>query len=175
MYKTVTKRAITFDVGSTVSGRLFKLPLLPPNLLSDKADIVVVITIGMDNSVRSTDNDLRFFISDGENGLGFEIREEPSAHRCRGIQAVMGNKLSSLNAYVGSPHNSTFLPEQFVFTLKPSQGFGSCYSAIDNGLITPVGYTRQMSIDKGLSIEVYREDAHEEYTLNYILVEIHEN
>ena len=84
MYKTVTKRAITFDEGSTctVNGRLFKLPLLPPNLLSDKADIVVVITIGMDNSVRSTDNDPRFFISDGENGLGFEIREESSAHRC---------------------------------------------------------------------------------------------
>ena len=174
-YESVTTRAITFDVGSTISGRLFKLPLLPSDLLSAKADIVVVLTIGLDNSIRSEDNDPKFFISDGENGVGFEIREEPSAHRCRGIQAVMGDKLTSMSSFVGSAHNSSFLPEQFVLTLKPSQGFGSCYSAIDSGLISPVGYKREMSLDQGLFLEVYREDTHEKYIFNYIMVEIHEN
>ena len=175
MYESVTTRAMTFDVGSTLSGRLFKLPLLPRDLLDAKADIVVVITIGLDNSIRSGDSDPKFFLSDGENGVGFEIREEPSAHRCRGIQAAMGERLSSMNSFVGSAHNSTFLPEQFVLTLKPSQGYGSCYNAIDSGLISPVGFKREMSLDKGLSLEVYREDTHEKYIFNYILVEIHEN
>jgi len=175
MYESVTTRAMTFDVGSILSGRLFKLPLLPSELLNDKVDIIIVITIGLDNSIQSEDSDPKFFISDGENGVGFEIREEPSAHRCRGIQAVMGDKLTSMSSFVGSAHNSTFLSEQFILTLKPSQGFGSCYSAIDSGLISPVGYKREMSLNKGLFLEVYREDTHEKYVFNYILVEIHEN
>ena len=174
-YDSFTTTAITYDTGGTSRGRLFKLNLLPPDLLSSRADIVVVVTVGIDNTIRSGDSDPKFFLSDGTNGIGFEMREESSANRCRGIQAIMGDTHTSYTTITGADHESSFLPEQFVMTMKSSQRWGSCYNAIDSGVISPVSYTRSISLNKGLYLEVYREDTSEKYVFNYIMVEIHEN
>ena len=174
-YDSFTTTAIIYNAGGTFSGRLFKLNLLPPDLLSSRADIVVVVTVGIDNTIRSGDSDPKFFLSDGTYGIGFEMREESSADRCRGIQAIMGDTYTSYAPIDGANHESNFLPEQFVMTMKPSQRWGSCYDAIDSGVISPVSYTRSISLNKGLYLEVYREDTSEQYVFNYIMVEIHEN
>jgi len=43
----------------------------------------VKITVGLQNAICTYDSDPKFFISDGERGMGFEMREE--AVRCQGI------------------------------------------------------------------------------------------
>ena len=102
------------------------------------------------------------------------MREEAtvSGNRCRGIQAIMGNTLSSRAAI---PDISTVLPEEFVLTIKPHRLWGACYNSVDNGLISPIQYTRTIFPDRGLWLEVYREGTSEQYTFNYIKVEIHEH
>ena len=173
-YFNYTTTAITFGRGTSYR-RLFRLPLLPCLSLYRYADIVVRITVGLQSSIRHTsgDSDPKFLISDGVNGIGFEMREE--AVRCRGIQGLMGNTLSSRLTRGGASHQSSILPEEFVLTFAPSQRWGSCYHAVDSGVISPVYYTRSIYLNRGMWLEVYGEDFSEYYTINYILVEIHEN
>jgi len=165
--------ALVFTTGIASSSRLFTLPLLKANLLFADADIVVEVTIGLDSGIRSGDSDPKFFVSDGINGVGFDLREE--ADRCRGYEASMGTIYSSVRAISGAAHSSSILPEQFVLTIKPSQKWGSCYNSVDSGVISPVSYTRSINLNRGLWLEVYKEGFSEQYVFNYIKVEIHEN
>ena len=173
-YSGVTSTALSFGTDSIGGRRLFKLPLIPANVLQYNADIIVEITVGLDNVIRSGDSDPKVFISDGQNGIGFDIREDIKG-QCRGYQAIMGDTSSSRSATGGSTHITSILQEQFVLTIKPYQRWGSCYTAADSGVISPVTYTRSINPERGLWLEVYREDTGERYVFNYIKVEIHEN
>jgi len=172
-YYNYSTTAITFAAGSPSYGRLFKLPLIGSNVLTRYADITVKITVGLQNAIRSGDSDPKFFISDGQRGIGFEMREE--AVRCQGMQALMGDVLTSRSVRGGASHQSSHLPEEFVITLAPRQYWGSCYFAVDSGLISPAYYGYTLYLDQGLSLEVYAEHTGEQYLINYIIVEIHEN
>ena len=172
-YYNYSSTAITFKGGSSSYQRLFKLPLIPHDLLTYSSDITVKITVGLQKAIRSYDSDPKFLLSDGTNGIGFEMREE--AIRCQGIQGTMGDLLGSRSIRGGASHKSSILPEQFVLTIKPSEYWGSCYFAVDSSLISPVGYSRRINPQRGLWLEVYAEGTNERYLFNYISVEIHEN
>ena len=173
-YYNFTETAIVFGTGSSYR-RLFRLPLISGGILSSDANIVVKITVGLHNDIRSGDSDPKFLISDGEDGVGFDIREENSIH-CRGIEGAMGE---TLTGYVRKPGAvfpaSDQLPEEFILTLVPSRKWGSCFSPIANGLISPATYARELNLNERLWLEVYAENISERYVFNYIIVEIHEN
>ncbi|XP_065918793.1 uncharacterized protein [Dysidea avara] len=172
---SVTTTELRYTTAGTTNGRLFKLPLVPANILQSSADVVAVITIGLESGVRNRDSDPKFFLSDGRRGIGFEMREEGVRDRCRGIQATMGDTFTSSRTFSGVTHTSTILPEEFVISIKPRRRWGSCFTAIDSGLISPIGYTSSISPCQGLWLEVYRENTNEQYTINYIKVDIHES
>ena len=172
-YYNYSTTAITFTGGSQVYSRLFKLPLISVGVLTYSADITVKITVGLQKAIRSHDSDPKFLLSDGDTGIGFEMREE--AVRCEGIQGSMGDVLSSRSTRGGASHQSSILPEEFVLTINPSKYWGSCYFATDSGLISPVSYSRRVNPSKGLWLELYGEHSSERYLINYIIVEIHEN
>ena len=173
IYSSHTPTEILYTAeGDTRYERLFKLHLLPGGVLSHSADVVVVITMGLDSEGRSGDSDPKFFLSNGLQGIGFELRDNPY---CRGIQATMGNVFDSRTQFSSNRPESDIHPEEIIMTFKPSQHWGSCNIAIDGGVISPVNYTQSIYPDQGLWLEVYREDTDEEYAFNYIKVEIHEN
>ena len=175
-YYNYTTTAITFDRGSSYR-RLFKLPLMSGGILSSSANIVVKITVGLDNDIRipGFDSDPKFLISDGEYGVGFEFRDENSVH-CRGIEGAMGERLTGYSTKSGAVHPaSDQLPEEFVLILAPSQKWGSCFSSIANGLASPAAYGQDINLNERLWLEVYAEGTTERYLFNYIIVEMHEN
>ena len=165
---------LTFNTDSTSYKRLFKLPLIPGAMLSRYADVTVVITVGLKSSIRSSDSDPKFLLSDGERGIGFDIRDETST-KCRGMQGLMGDTITGRRYFDGASGQSTTLSEEFVLTISPSQRWGSCYYGVDSGLISPISYSQNIYLDQGLWLEAYREDTNEKYIINYIIVEIHEN
>ena len=175
LYSSVTGVSLTYGTGGLFNNRLFRLRLIPSNVLESDAKVEVVITVGLDREARSGDSDPQFFLSDGSSGIGFQMREEASGNRCRGIEALMGNTLSSRVGIPGATHVSTILPEEFVLTLKPHQLWGLCYNSADTGLISTIQFTRTLFPDRGLWLEVYREHSSEQFTFNYIKVEIHEH
>ena len=129
--------------------------------------------MGLQKAIRSHDSDPKFLLSDGINGIGFGLRNE--GYCCHGIQGTMGNVLSSRSIRGGAFHQASILPEEIVLTIKPNEYWGSCYCAVDNGLISPVYYSRMIYLQRGLWLEVYAEGTTERYLFNYIIVEIHEN
>ena len=166
--------AITFTGGSTSYSRLFKLPLMCGDVLTYSSDITIRITVGLQMAIRDGyDSDPKFLLSDGDYGIGFEMREE--GVRCQGIQGSTGDVLTSYTRLGGASHKSSVLPEEFVLTISPSKYWGSCYFAADSGLISPVRFTRRLNPSKGLCLEMYGEGTSERYLINYIIVEIHEN
>ena len=171
-FSSATTVALTYNAGGVVNGRLFRLPLMPADLLESSADIVAVITVGLDKESRTGDNDPRFFLSDGTTGIGFQM-QEGIGNRCRGVQATMGDTLTALGVISGAPHISSILPEEFILTIKLRRLWGSCYNSVDSGAISPVQYTRTVFPNRGLWLEVYREHTSETYTFNYIKVELH--
>ena len=165
---------LTFNADSTSYKRLFKLPLIPGAMLSRYADVTVVITVGLESSIRSSDSDPKFLLSDGERGIGFDIRDRVSA-QCRGVQGLMGDTITGHSYFSGSSGRSSIMSEEFILTISPSQRWGSCYYGVDSGLISPISYSQNIYLDRGLWLEAYREGASEKYVINYIVVEIHEN
>ena len=131
-----------------------------------------VITIGLEREVRNGDNDPWFFLSDGTTGIGFQMLDGVG-NRCRGAQAIMGNTLTSMATFSGAPHISSTLPEEFVLTIKLRRTWGSCYNSVDSGAISPVRYTRTVFPNRGLWLEVYRNSLSDQYSFNYIKVELH--
>ena len=87
----------------------------------------------------------------------------------------MGNIMDNDKDFDSPSSDSRILSEEFILTISPSQKWGSCFFAADSGLISPVSYTQTINLDQGLWLEVYREGYNEEYVINYIIVEIHEN
>ena len=73
------------------------------------------------------------------------MKEEGIRDRCRGIQATMGDTFTSSSTFSGVTHTSTILPEEFVISIMPRRRWGSCFTAIDSGLISPIGYTLTLS------------------------------
>ena len=173
-YYNYSRTAITFSTGSPSYRRLFKLPLIPAGVLGRYADLTVKITVGLQNAIRDGDSDPKFLLSDGERGVGFEMREEGSIH-CQSIEGSVGTVLSSHSTGSGASYSAYILPEEYVITLVPNRRWGSCYSALAGGLISPATYTRYIDLDLGLWLEVYAENISERYLFNYIIVEIHEN
>ena len=174
-YNNYTATSITFGRGGTSYERLFRLPLVPGGILRSDANIVVKITVGLDNDIRSSDSDPKFLISDGNHGIGFEFREEDSIH-CQSVEGIMGDHIAIWSILVGTSYSaSTLLPEEYILTLVPSRKWGSCFSSIGNGLISPAIYDQHINLTERLWLEVYREDYGERYEFNYIIVEIHHN
>jgi len=161
-----TATALTFYTdSSSFKRRLFKLPLIPTATLSRYADITVVVTVGLESAIRiSRDSDPKIFISDGERGIGFDIRD--GTPLCQGMQAIMGDVMGSSSFFTtGTSVQSTIIPEEFILTISPLQQWGSCHIAIDSGVISPVTYTQSIYLDKGLWLEMYREDASAQYII----------
>ena len=174
-YYNYSSTAITFEGGDSYRQRLFKLPLIPHDLLTYSSDITVKITVGLQKAVcDSADSDPKFLLSDGSYGIGYEVRDNIGYHY-RGIQGTMGDVLGSLSTRGRVPHQSYILPEQLVLTIKPTEYWGSCYFAVDSGLISPVTYSGRINPQRGLWLEVYAESTSEKYLFNYIIIEIHEN
>jgi len=174
-YSQYTSTAIMFDDDTTSGKRIFKLPLIPAGILYSYSDITVIVTVGLDNEKRDNakkyyDSDPMFLLSDGETGIGFVVRDELDGSICNGVQATMGDTRSSVVGFSGSSHQYSSLPEELVLTLKPSQRWGSCFVAVNSGVISLVKYTRSIHLDQGLWLEVYREDGGECYTFIYIKV-----
>ena len=175
-----TTTALTFSSGGSLYGRIFKLPLLPKGVFSNNyADVTVKITVGLDNTVRtSRDSDPKFILSDGYDsryGMGFELRDENGPH-CRGIQGRVGTTLNYRTTFTGASSSTSTLPEEFTMIINPSERWGTCYHASDTGVISLTSYTSSsLLLSNGLYLEMYREGTNEHYVLNYIIVEIHQN
>ena len=175
-----TTDQITFNAGSGTMRdvALLKVPMIPAGVLGLSTPLTVEITVANDVSIGKTiDSDVRYGVSDGSKFVGFQAIDKDnyrSLSPCYGVEGTSGTTLTGIKpiSYSSPRPSDSFYPGQFVFTLKLDERWGSCYTAHDGGFVKTAGYSSQLMLNNGLTLEVYKEDAGERVGIKYIKVAI---
>ena len=173
-----TAEQITFNAGSIKDVALLKVAMIPAGVLGLSTPLTVEITVANDVSMGKTvDSDVRYGVSDGSKFVGFQAPDKanyPSSAPCYGVEGTSGMTLTGIRliSYSSPRPSDSFYPGQFVFTLKLDERWGSCYTAHDGGFVKTAGYSSQLMLNKGLTLEVYKEDAGDRVGIKYIKVAI---
>ena len=179
--RTTTNEQITFNAGSTKHALLLKVPMIPPGVFRHSTPLTIQITVANDVGIgRKEESDNRYGISDGTNFMGFHIPDKASyVNRppCYGVEGPSSSSLLHLS-YINraSPRPSDkFYPGQFVITLKMDERWGSCYTVHDGGYTNSGVFSSRLVPSKGLTLEVYKDEAVERVGIKYIKVAIMED
>ena len=157
---TIDNRSIRFGSG-TANEKLLQVPIAAAGELDAHASIRV--TVGL--TPVSGDSDPRFGISDGVNVNRFYIIDNGDyggGAPCGLLEGSHENNLVTTRRV--SP--------QFTFLFSPFYKYGACSSAQDGGYLNVGTFNKQVDPTNGLSFEVYRQHASEQYKFSYFLVEI---
>ena len=178
--RTITPDQLTFNAGSIDHPVLLKVPIIPTGVCKDSTPLTVEITVANDISIgQGSDSDIGYGVSDGTRFIGFFTTDKGNYGNqspCYGMEGVSGSTLTSTRYEPNKPKPSeSFYPGQFVFTLKLDERWGSCYTAHDGGFVRTAGYNNRLTLSKGLTLEVYKEDKIERVGIRYIKVTIKRN
>ena len=184
-YSTVTKpftvypKYLEIPAGKVSLERLTQAELIAPNILTATDSVVVKLTIAMDTVLAdSGDHDPIFGISDGTSFIGFQAvdKDNYGTH-----SPCFNNEGDATNTYLnnrvskstGTKVSSRDYSSEITIQIKPNDRWGSCHTGHDEGYVNIVNYQRKLDISKGLYLQMYRDNSHEKYYLEYIVVDIH--
>jgi len=175
---TKATEQLTFNAGSVTNAALLKVPMIPAGVLQYSAPLTVKIVVSHDISIAtSQDSDVSHGVSDGTSVVGITTRNKSDysySSPCHGFQGTSGTSLST-RVWINSSSpkvSDSFYPGQFVITLKLNERWGSCYTAHDGGFVKTTSFTKRLMLDKGLSLELYKQGASEKAGIKYIEVTI---
>lgn len=159
--RTSTSKQLTFNPISTKQAALLKVPLISSGVVKVSTPLTAEIVVANDISIgKSEYSNIRYVVSDGEKFVGFQTVGKNwyvSHAPCFGVEGVSGANATHMRWTGSTPnHSGYFYPGRFVFTLKLNERWGSCYTAHDGGLTKTFGYSKRLTLSKGLTLEVYR-------------------
>ena len=161
---------------------IFKVVLIPKNVLDDDADNAVKMKVGVILPEPKKPHDpMSYMISDGDYSIGVQLLDPNHDYTTKGpYKPVEGEsqkrklKVDTSDDYSNVLVSTTVQknPDQFKMTFKPSETFGSAYCAIDDGHMIVAQYGDTLNLSKGLTFELYRYQT-ERYTINYIEIAVY--
>ena len=161
---------------------IFKVVLIPKNVLDDDADIAVKMKVGVILPEPKKPHDpMSYMISDGDYSIGVQLLDPNHDYTTKGpYKPVEGEsqkrklKVDTSDDYSNVLVSTTVQknPDQFKMTFKPSETFRSAYCAIDDGHMIVAQYGDTLNLSKGLTFELYRYQT-ERYTINYIEIAVY--
>ena len=171
-----TTEQLTFNAGSASYPALLNVPMIPAGSLQYSTPLTVKIVVSHDVSIGARqDSDIFYGVSDGRSVVGIITRDKStytSSAPCHGFEGTSGTTLMG-NKWISpsSPRPSdTHYPGQFVITLKLDEHWGSCYTAHDGGFVKTAVYNNRLMLNKGLTLEVYKQHKGEKVGIKYIEV-----
>ena len=172
-----TKEQLTFNANSIKNSALLKVPMIPAGVLHYTAPLTVKIVASHDVRIGTNeDSDIVYGVSDGISFIGFVMYDKDNYSvypPCYGVQGSSGRRWTAAVYFSSLPRPSqSFYPGQFVLTLKLDERWGSCYTAHDGGFMTTAGYDNRLMLNKGLTLEVYKQGKDERVEIKFIEVTI---
>ena len=161
---SIQNQAITVGAGSSAAEKLLEVPI---GQINPHASII--ITVGLDNTRSNTaqvDSDLVVGISDGistNKWVILDINNYPNSPPCVVSAGTNHNRRVS---------STTSVPATFKLSFTPFYKYGSCETAQGGGYINTGRFNAQLDVTKPLFLQLFSDDAGEQYSLFYILVEI---
>ena len=180
--RSTTAEQVTFNAGSVDHAALLKVPMIP-GWLQYSAPLTVKIVVSNDVSLGAgvgVDSDILYGVSDGTSFVGFRMVDKNNYNDyapCHGYEGIAGTTLSGRRAisYSSPRPSDKHYPGQFVITLKLDEHWGSCYTAHDGGFVKTAVFNNRLMLDKGLTIEVYKQHKGEKVGIKYIEVTVTED
>ncbi|XP_062505835.1 uncharacterized protein LOC134182447 [Corticium candelabrum] len=171
---------LVFHAGTTLNGRLFRIPLCRPNRLSGSETLLVDVTYSNKNPISpTTDMDPHFMLSDGVKAVGFEIRDKAyfaSASPIASCEGTSGTFLATRTCCSENIRVTSDPPtvHSLHFRLQAGQpASGSCSGSYDRGVSVYRNYTDPLYFERGLYFEVYRDSPSEQYIFSYFRIQVH--
>jgi hypothetical protein len=172
--------ALSIPSDTSKNENIFRVPLLGKNKVGSDDDITVRIVVGLVLPEPAQPRDpLAFMVSDGRHAVGIRLqdpRDYGTIGPYVGVEGRPGRTLQDITSEspptsirTGTRNN----PDQFEIVIKPTQYWGSAYCALDGGNKLCVAYSSTLDVNEGVLLDVYRYEANETYTLNYIEVWIY--
>ena len=142
---------------------LLRVPLIAPGDFSPET--MIRITIAMNPP--SGDNDPLLGITDGANRNQFWLVENgtPSTTNQLNPCEIINGTFNGRRAPAGNP-----VAGVYVLLFDPMHRYGSC--STNNGFATNGKFNNQLNGYNGLSVVLHRNNANEQYTFHYFLIEL---
>ena len=172
--RSKTSEQLTFNTVSVSNAALLKVPMIPAGMLQYSSPVTIKIVASHDIGIGTTyDSDLSYGVSDGTSYVGFKtFNKGDGRFPFRGYEGTSGTTLTGITAHSYSSPSDKRYPGQYIITLKLDEHWGSCYIAHDGGFVKTAVYNNRLMIDKGLTLEVYKEDGSERAGIKYIEVTV---
>lgn len=164
--------------------RIFYLKLVDACHLCSSADLTVKIRAGLEYTGGTPPDPISFTVSDKDHVFGFQLLDMTRYHT-PGIGPYYPIEGDSGHYSFNPPviqkdlariaTDYTHWPRVFEMRLKPREGFGTIYTALDAGHMISAKFQELEKLDdNGLWLEVYRGDDKEHYDINYVEVTVTE-
>ena len=169
-----------FAILSTTGARFkqaLQVQLVAPNVLTYNDSVTITVTVAVDTILADNgDHDPIFGISDGVSFIGFITLDKnnyPSTTPCYKIEGKVATaSLQNVQQGTGARVASRKYSSEIKMQIKPTEKWGSCHTAHDEGYVNIQEYQVSLNLTKTLYFEVYKEDAAERYHIKYIVVDV---
>ena len=123
------------------------------------------------------DHDLTVGVSDGLTFVGFLAHDQanyPKYSPCMHIEGNDGdNQLLSVHRVNPTPFvTSRHYSSEIKIQIRTCEKWGACHTEHDEGYTNIANYQRDLSLSKGVYLELYRGDSGEKYHIKYAKVDI---
>lgn len=155
---------IKFFEGSA-NDRLFEVPVVDKGELDIHATLRVTVAVQPPTPTHSTDRDPIIGLVDGVEINAFMLHDQSNYGytSCQLLQATHDiTDISTLTA----------VTQQYTLIFKPYSRYGACVTAQSGGYVNTGRFNSQLDVSQSLHLVVQRNNAGEDYTFNYILIEI---
>lgn len=175
---------LKIDPDSRDYERVVRVQLLDKSVLKAAAgaDLTVKIRAGLKYTGGTPPDPISFTVSDGEHALGFQLLDMTRYHvsgygpyyPIEGGSGQYNFSPPVIQKDLAKPSTEyTHWPMVFEMRLKPTEGFGTIYTALDAGHNMPAKFQALQQLKQnGLFMEVYRGDAKEHYDIEYVEVTV---
>ena len=155
--------------------RALTTQFIAPNILKYTDNVTVTVTVAVDATYASNsdDHDLIIGVNDGMSFIGFQACEKASSP-CNHIEGDSNNTdvLQNFNRIIGPIIKSQRYSSEIKIQIRPAEQWGSCHTEHDEGYTNIANYQRSLDPSKGLHLELYYENASEQYRIKYIVVNV---
>ena len=160
--------------------RVFYVQLLDKEILTSRSDVTVKIRVGLDYTGTAAKPDpISFTVSDGSYAFGFQLQDVTKYNTAGPYYPIEGTaghltfqRTLNIQQDKALPTNDRQWPRVFEMRLKPTEGFGICYTALNAGHMISATFQGLDPSRKGLLLEVYRGDDKEHYDIRFVEVTV---
>ena len=166
---------------------ILRQQLLTSRQVKRNADITVKINVAAEGPPPSKYDPLAIMIGDSFHVMGVQLRDPTEYHTIgpyQGIAGEDGYQLTNIKELKSTEKETNYRPgewqrwpQMFNIILKPNSRppWGLCSSAANGGISLSYVYPRNLRLDQGLDLVLFRGKSTETYAINMIEVSIYED